>query len=170
MVGLNRGTDGFIQPTGSVFFLSHISLDVSHSVGCFSPAVENRTRRSYPRRKLVWCSAKEDGIGELEDGEDETRQGGTLSQRGVRKRVERVMLTSGLCLPISSHYFFIPPPVCTSHPHFPFCFLCCTTYCHFCSRASQAWVETQSKPHKRKGMVITLTLNRDLIFNSWDLC
>lgn len=82
-----------------------------------------------------------------ETGEDETRQGGTLSQQGARRGVERTMLSSGPSLPISSHYYFIPPSVCISHPHFPFSFsfFCSATFCHICSGASQAGAETQKK-------------------------
>lgn len=113
--------------------------------------LRTETEDIKPDRNLFGL-VKEDGIGELED---ETNQGGTLSQQGARKRVERVMLTSGLCLPISSHYSFIPPSVCTSHPYFSVCFLCCSTFCQFCSGASQARAEAQNKQNKGKRMVIT---------------
>lgn len=67
---------------------SHTFLSMSLTLLAASPLLSRtETGEVKPDRNLR--SAKEDGIEELEDGEDETRQGGTLSQRGARKRVER---------------------------------------------------------------------------------
>lgn len=134
MAGLNRDTDGFIQPTGRKCSFSRTFLSMSLTPpGCLSPAVEDTNKEKLkPGRNLLTVQEVGDlGDERMEgDREDEMRQGGTLTQRGVRKRVKRVMLNRGLPLPISSHYYFILPSVCTSHPHFPLCFLCCA---HFLS-------------------------------------
>lgn len=141
-----------------MFLLSHISLAVSHPSWLPLPGCRGQKQEKLNQRETHWLTVQEGGLGDLGDGrmegdrEDETRQGGTLSQQGVRKRVKRVMLSSGLPLPISSHYCFIPPSVCTSQPHFPFCFLCWTTFCHICSWAGQARGEALKKLNWRIGL------------------
>lgn len=122
MAGLNRDTDGFIQTDWKkVFLLSHISLDVSHPSWLLLPCCRGQKREKLNQRETRSTRAGRWEYAEG-DGEDETRQGGTLSQQGARRGVERTMLSGGPSLPISSHYYFIPPSVCTSHPHFPFSF------------------------------------------------
>lgn len=119
MARLNRDTDGFIQPSRRKcsFYNTLLSVSLTRS-GCFSPAVDDRNRRSQTGEKL-W--EQEGGDGSKEgDGMDRNRQGRTLSQQGVRRRVKRVMLSRGLPIHISSHYYFIPPSCLHLSPSLPF--------------------------------------------------
>lgn len=145
MAELNRDTDGFIQLAGRKCSFSHtFFLDVSHPFWLRLPCCRGHTQEKLNQRgtrgRDRWVGQESWEMGRMErDGEDETRQGRTLPQQGVRRRVNRVMPSTPKPLPISSHYYFIPPSLCTSHPHFAFFwFLCCAPFRHIFSEANQA--------------------------------
>lgn len=110
-----------------MFLLSQIFLDVSHPFWLRLPCCRGHTHEKLNQRETRgrdrWVGQESWEMGRMErDGEDETRQGRTLPQQGVRRRVNMVMPSTPEPLPISSHYYFIPPSLCTSHPHFSFLF------------------------------------------------
>lgn len=128
----------------SVPSLTRFFLDVSHPFWLRLPCCRGHTQEKLNQRGTRgwdrWVGQESWEMGRMErDGEDETRQGRTLPQQGVRRRVNRVMPSTPEPLPISSHYYFIPPSLCTSHPHFAFFwFLCCAPFRYIFSEANQA--------------------------------
>lgn len=82
-------------------------------------------------------------VGRWEDGErpggsDETGQDITTAGGEEESKQGEAWAPT-----ISSHYYFIPPSLCTCNPHFPFSFLCCAPFCYIFSGVSQG-------THRRK--------------------
>lgn len=90
----------------SVPSLAHFSLCVCHPAWLCLPLLPKaKTEEVKTTEKLTEQEAGDERV--KADRKNETRQGRTLSQQGVMKRVKRMMLRSCIPLPISTHNYFI---------------------------------------------------------------